>query len=214
MITKEHIQQVSNALEGLPSDKKLIIGVEGYSGTGKTTLLREVAKQLPSILPVHRDDFMIPRKEWEAIFSHTKDRSKALEYQAVDQRLIHEFASLYRVSNDEQTFLLRADESAGNKSGEQNIPCQFDFSKRIMVIEGMWLYHPSQFDDIFDYRIYLDADQETADKQRREREMARWGDQYFPDTHPESYFRLIKIAYNDYLEKHTPLERANLVIHL
>lgn len=212
MITEEIIQQACNAIQGWESDKKIIIGIEGYSGTGKSTLLRELEKRMPDILAVHRDDFMIPRKAWRSYFANATDKAKALEYMTVDIPQILEFAEKYRQTNDKQTFLLRADESSGSTSGEKTFPFSFDFSKRIMVIEGIWLFHPHQFDQIFDYRIYLDANQDAADERRRKREMVRWGDRYFPDTHPDNYFRLIKVAYNDYLKKYRPRERADLVM--
>ncbi len=40
----------------------------------------------------------------------------------------------------------------------------------------------------------------------------KWGDDYFPDTHPDSYFRLIKIGFNDYLKEYDPQSQADLII--
>lgn len=42
--------------------------------------------------------------------------------------------------------------------------------------------------------------------------MDKWGDNYLPDTHPDSAFRLTKIGFNQYLEKFHPEKQADLLI--
>ena len=81
-----------------------------------------------------------------------------------------------------------------------------------MIIEGIWLFHPKLYDHIFDYRIVLDTDQDAADERRRQREMKKWGDLYFPDTNPDNYFNHVKKAYNKYLITYEPVKRADLVV--
>ena len=214
MITQHTIDTVLTHVRSWSSDKKIIVGIEGYSGTGKSTLLGMLQKADTNILPVHRDDFLIDRDEWNKVFSNASNKSSALEYVAVDTQEMIDLAEEYKKSNKLYNCLLRADESASNLSGKKNVLCTYDFSKNIMIIEGVFLFHPKLHDHIFDYRIVLDTDQEAADERRRRREMAKWGDKYFPDTHPDSYFRLLKIAYNNYLEKYNPCERADLIVRV
>jgi uridine kinase len=196
------------------STGKMIVGIEGYSGTGKSTLLKALVARDANILAVHRDDFLIDRDQWKQILEQSADKPKTMEYQSVDVDKMVRFANHYIAADTKYTCLLRGDESRGSISGKVDTEYAFDFSKSIMVIEGVWLYHPKLFDEIFDYRMYLDVDQDQANERRRKREMAKWGKDYFPDTHPDSYFNMFKIAYNDYLNKYHPRDRADLLIHV
>lgn len=190
------------------------MGIEGYSGTGKSTLLKKIAERNSDILAVHRDDFLIPRSSFVERIRCSENKEKTMEYESVDVIAIRNLAHAFRTDKTSYSCVLRGDQSAGNTSGEADIPFHFDCSKRIMLLEGVWLYHPKLFDDIFDYRVVLNTDQEAADERRRQREMTKWGDSYMPDTHPDSYFRLFKIAYNEYLEKYSPVEKADLIVNI
>ncbi len=145
---------------------------------------------------------------------HSKSKEHTIVHESLDMASLRDLADSFKNSNKAHNCILRADHSSQNKTGNVIVPCSYDCSKRIMIIEGIFLFHPELFDDIFDYRILLETDQEAADERRRVREKARWGDKYMPDTHPDSYFRLIKIAYNEYLEKYQPKERADLVVEV
>lgn len=210
MITSKHISQVLDSIQKWRKEKKkLVIGIDGYSGVGKTTLLKEINNAINDILVVYRDDFIAPSKERNKRFQKSKDKAKMMKYEIVDINEIRSFIEKYKLSNNIQEYYLY-----NGKTGKRDVLCKFDFSKSILIIEGIFLFHPKQFDDLFDKRIFLDANQEKADKRRREREMKRWGDDYFPDTHPDSYFRLTKIAFNDYIKKYKPEERADIVLKI
>ncbi len=87
-------------------------------------------------------------------------------------------------------------------------------SGKVLIIEGIFLYHPKVIDDLVTRRIYLDIDKEVADDRRIAREKERWGEKYFPETHPDSFARLFKIAYKKYEELYKPKESADLVVTL
>lgn len=88
----------------------------------------------------------------------------------------------------------------------------FDMSKKVLILEDIFLFHPKLFRRTFDGRIYLDTDLKKADAKRKKREQKRWGKEYFSEDHPDSFVRLFKIAYSRYIKQYQPEKVADLVI--
>ena len=187
--------------------KKLVVGIDGYSGIGKTTLLNKLIEDNRDIVPVFRDDFIKPRKIIEKLLENADDKSKIMELEWCDNEKIRDLVNKFKESNE--TYAVK---TYNPDTGDVDIEKTFDLSKSIMIIEGIFLFHPKLIDDVFDLKIFLEGDNEAADERRRKREKERWGDEYFPDTHPDSYFRLVKIAFDRYYESYKPQQRADLVI--
>ncbi|MFZ6015942.1 MAG: hypothetical protein ACOYUZ_06370 [Patescibacteria group bacterium] len=98
------------------------------------------------------------------------------------------------------------------ETGVCDIEQEYDTSKRILVIEGIFLYHEKQFRNVFDLKVFLECDRGAADQRRIAREKAKWGDDYFPHDHPDSYFRLVSIAFDRCLATQKPKEFADLIL--
>ena len=89
----------------------------------------------------------------------------------------------------------------------------FDLSKRIMVVEGVFMFHPElPLNKLWDKRIYLRGDIDKIDERRIKLEKDRWGKDYFPETHPDSYFRQVTIGLRRNNELYKPEEIADLVL--
>ena len=167
--------------------------------------LRELIKNNQDIIPVFRDDFIKSRKIIGGLLKNTNDKSKVMELEWCDNEKIRDLTDSFKKGDEEYiTKIYNPD------TGDVDIEKVFDLSKKIMIIEGIFLFHPKLIDDIFDLRIFLQGDNEVADEKRRKREKERWGDQYFPDTHPDSYFRLVKIAFDRYYKLYNPQQRSDL----
>ncbi len=191
-----------------PDCGKIIIGIDGYSGAGKTTLLSKLNQD--DFLIVNRDDFAIPRKIFETKFKNAKTEKEKIDVtvnETIDIKELALFLDEYKRKNGVVEWPFR-----GDISGKKDISKKFDFSKKILIIEGIFLFHNNNLNRLFDKKIFIDVDQEIADERRRKREKEKWGDDYFPDTHPDSYFRLIKIGFNDYLKEYDPKSQADLII--
>ena len=87
-------------------------------------------------------------------------------------------------------------------TGRYDRVMRYDLSKKIMILEGIFLFHPKLYKNTFDVRIFLDI----------EREKKRWGKKYVPETRPDSFVRLFKITYGRYLKKYRPKQLADYVI--
>ena len=188
---------------------KLVVGIDGYTGVGKTTLLNNLAKLNPNILPVNRDGFQIPRSKFQKLYKNVEDRSHVFELEMNDSKKLKKLVQTFRNSN--KLYKMKAYDGV---SGKINVPKTFDLSKRIMVIEGVFMFHPKLLNKIWDKRIYLKGDIKQIDKRRIARERKRWGKKYFPETHPDSYFRQVIIALKRYQKLYKPNKIADKVFRV
>ncbi len=192
------------------SGEKLVVGIDGYSGSGKTTLLNQLASLDSDILTISRDAFAIPRDDFIKLFqkaSSETEKVSLLVEQTINVNELVDFIKDYKSTNDARTYTLR-----GTVSGARDDTKTFDFSKPVLVIEGIFLFHHKEPFDLFDKKVYVDIDMEVADERRRAREKAKWGAEYFPDTHPDSFSRLIKIGFMDYFKNERPDLKTDLVL--
>jgi uridine kinase len=188
---------------------KLVVGLDGHTGTGKTTLLEQLADLNPDILPVHRDDFLFPRQKVQELLANTPDQSTVFELEVCDVAKLREFISTYKTTTSPYHI-----EAYNPDSGECNIDQTYDFSKKIMVVEGVFMFHPKLTNDLWDKRIYLDGDAEKIKARRIQREKDRWKDEYFPEDHPDSYFRHVIIALKRYEQRYNPKNQADIVLRI
>ncbi|HEX4774116.1 MAG TPA: GTP-binding protein [Candidatus Saccharimonadales bacterium] len=195
-------EQLSVALNTWVSKQpKLVVGIDGYSGAGKTTLLNAIARDNLQILAVHMDDFILPTELREKLIAEASDKAKVFELQWSDYTAIRNLVDTFR--SGEHKFTAKLPDGSTKT---------YDLTKDILALEGVFLFHPKLLDDIWDKRVYLDVDLHVADKQRVAREKAKWGDDYFPESHPDSFYRLFKIAHKRYRENYRPIEKADLVL--
>lgn len=210
MNPQELAQEVNKAIQEWSKDKeKLVVAVDGYTGIGKTTLLNELVKLNPEVIPVNRDDFLFSRAITEEKLAKTDDRSKVFELEVCDDEKLGKLVQAFR--NNEPSCTTTVYD--GN-SGEL-VEKTFILNKRILVVEGVFMFHPElALSKFWDKRIYLEGDIPQIDERRVRREKERWGDKYFPETHPDSYFRAVTTGLKRYMDLHKPQEIADLSLRV
>lgn len=208
MNPKQLAQEVNKSLEKWSKDTyKLVVAIDGYTGVGKTTLLKNLVEINPDILPVNRDDFQIPRDKFEELMKTRDDKSSIFELEMNDSAKLKKLVDTFRKSNELYKIM-----AYDGTTGKNIIPKTYDFSKKIMVIEGVFMLHPKLLNKLWDKRIYLEGDINKIDARRVKREKERWGKDYFPEDHPDSYFRQVIIALKRYIETYSPQTLADLVL--
>ncbi len=211
MTPQELAQKCNEAITIWAKEKpKLVVAIDGYTGIGKTTLLNSLVILNSDIIAVNRDDFLLSKEMIKEKLAEAEDKSKIFELEVCDDKKLEDFVSAFRNTNS----IYKIDTHNG-VTGEINIPKNFDFSKKIMVVEGVFMFHPElPLNKLWDKRIYLEGDIDKIDERRVKREKERWGKDYFPETHPDSYFRQVTIALKRYIEIHKPAETADLVLRV
>lgn len=188
------------------TDRKIIIGIDGYSGAGKTTLLKSLVRNNKNILPIYMDDFILTGKDRLKSIKNAKDKSIVFELKWNNIKKIKHLVNQYRTLNK-----LYAVKVYNPKTDRYDKIKNFDLSKKILILEGIFLFHPKLFHNFFDIKIFLDANVATADKRRIKREKKRWGNKYFSEDHPDAFIRLFKIAYARYTKQYKPKKLADYV---
>jgi len=189
---------------------KLIVAIDGYAGIGKTTLLREITNFNSNVVAVNWDDFIIPREIFREKLTKAEDRSKIFELEIGDDHKLEEFISVFKTTN--ASYEMKAYDGS---TGKVDMPRVFDFSKKIMVIEGVFMFHPElSRSKLWDKRIYLQGDRDKTMERRVSREKERWGKNYVPETHPDSYFKQVVIGLDRYNKLHAPEKIADLVLKM
>ncbi len=193
--------------EWVKGKDKLVVAIDGYTGVGKTTLLNNLVKLNHDILPVHWDDFLMSDKEFEEKLKKDPERAKICKSSHTDHAKIEKLITIFRISNEPYcTNIFNPD------TKEMDTPIEYDFSKKILIIDGVFMFHPKLLDHLWDKRIYLDGNINDIDRRRVVREKARWGDKYFSETHPDSLFRKLTIALKQYRKEYLPEQQADLVL--
>lgn len=192
----------------LKEKDRLVVGIEGYSASGKTTIADCLAETNSGVVVIHLDDLLRSSEDRMALMNSGKDRSKVfeLEWYRYDllQNIVAKFSTRTLFSTEIYDYDLK---KMVNKF--------YDLSKPVMVIEGIFLFHSEHaISKVFDKKIYLAVDFERADSRRTRREKKRWGNEYVDEAHPDSFVRPFKEAYRRYFNNYKLQELADLVIEV
>lgn len=190
---------------------KLIVAIDGYAGSGKTTVADYIAKQNARVLAVHLDDFICHWKSRKKMINKAKNKSQVFErswYRYGDlEKLINNFKTKNRGVMKFKTYDYDKNDFGNQKS--------FNLSKKILVIDGIFLFHPKhKIGKMLDKTIYLDADFAEADRKRITREKKKWGKKYIPENHPDNWIKYYKEAYRRYVKECKPQRTSDLVIRV
>ncbi|MCR4284143.1 MAG: AAA family ATPase [Parcubacteria group bacterium] len=213
MIKSERIaKKINDNIQAWSKDyAKLIIAIDGYAGSGKTTVADFIAKRNPDVLVIHLDDFINHWKVRKKMIDRAKDKSQVFEYKWYRYDELEKLVTNFKTEN-KGILKVKTYDYDKNDLGSLR---EFDLSKKILVIDGIFLFHPKhKISKIWDKTIYLDVDFAEADKRRISREKKKWGKSYIPESHPDNWTRYYKEAYNRYIKKYKTQKSCDLIFRI
>lgn len=183
---------------------KLVIGIEGYSGAGKTTLVKEGAAKIPATV-VHMDDFQVNQASVKMLENSLQNKEDVLiEKYRFD--MLRDLIKRFRDGETSATYILN------DLDTEQEYSKTFSLDTDLLIIDGIWLSDTAHLPEVFDKTVFLDADTEVADHRRRLRENQDWSANSWEETHPDSPIVQYKLAHEKYIKKYAPEKSADLVL--
>ena len=183
-------------------DLAFIVGIDGLSGAGKTTLVGELESQLKNVsnvVVIHIDDYIVERnKRYNTAFEEWHEYYYLQwDVEELKQQL---FNKLFR---NELLLNLPFYESSLDKVIQKTISVT---PNSIILIEGVFLQR-KEWKPYYDYAVFIDCSRET----RYERVLER--DAYIGDLQARlhKYKRRYWVAENYYIENVDPIKIADKV---
>jgi|SRR5690606_108516 len=171
-------------------DKPYVIGIAGSSGSGKTFFLKSFLNHFKDsdITLISQDDYYIPAntKTQEENRLYNFDLPTAIDRDAFykDIKDLFDGKTIYK---EEYTF------------NNPNIkPKMLEIKPApILIVEGLFIFHYEEVNNLLDYRIFLDANEDVALERRRKRDLLERG--YDHDDVMYKWINHVVPSYNTYL---------------
>ncbi|WP_140938437.1 uridine kinase family protein [Sphingobacterium lumbrici] len=170
--------------------KPYVIGIAGSSGSGKTFFLKSFLNHFATdeITLISQDDYYIPAntktKEENRLYNF--DLPTSIDREAFFQNIKDLFDGK-TVFKEEYTF---------NNSNIK--PKMLEIKPApILIVEGLFIFHYTEINELLDYRIFIDAEESVALARRLKRDLIERG--YDKDDVMYKWTEHVVPSYNQYL---------------
>jgi len=172
-------------------NKPYIIGIAGGSGSGKTFFLKCFLEHFTAdeVCLVSQDDYYIP-----VAHTMTKEENKLYNFDlpsTIDHQHFQEDIS--KLLNKET--ILKHEYTFNNPDA---IPRVLEIKPApILIVEGLFILHFKDIDELLDMRVFIDADEDVALQRRLKRDLIERG--YSHDDVMYKWINHVVPAYKEYL---------------
>jgi uridine kinase len=183
-------------------DRSYIVGIDGLSGAGKTTLVNKLESELKNkcnVVVIHIDDHIVERNK-----RYNTGYEEWYEYYYLQWDVEMLTEELFKKIYERNTKLtLPFYENSIDKINNNTIPISQD---SIILIEGIFLQR-KEWKAYYDYTVFIDCPREI----RYERVLKR--DTYIGDLQArlDKYKRRYWLGENHYLENENPIKIVNKI---
>jgi uridine kinase len=182
--------------------KPYLVGIAGGSASGKTYLLHNLLRHFTTeeICLISQDHY------YKSIEHQPRDENGEVNFdtpEGIDeQQLLKDIRALLQgetIQKTEYTFNVKKEDLE-----------IIDFEPRpILVIEGLFILHFKGLFDLFDYKVFVDADEEIKLQRRLQRDLQERG--YPEESIRYQWHNHVQPAYNQYLLPFK--EQCDFIIH-
>ena len=132
---------------------RVVVGVSGFGGSGKSTLVRSLSESIAGAVRLRGDDFLDPKQ------SH----HRSADWSGVERmRLRSEVLGPFRAG--EQCTFRRYDWRLGALGPPELLP-----DAVVLIVDAIGIFHP-ELDGFFDLRVWMDVELEAATTQGKTRD--------------------------------------------
>ena len=180
--------------------KVLVIGIAGGTGSGKTTLAKNIGKHFGSNISMLRHDDYYKRHDDIPL----ADRAK-LNYDhpdAFDKELLHKHVQMLKRGEAVETPIY--DYTVHNRSSEtRHVP-----ATPVVVIEGILVFEDQELLDMMDMKIFVDTDADVRILRRITRDVKQRGRTL--DSVVKQYLTTVKPMHEAFVEPSK--KKADIII--
>ncbi len=184
------------------SKEHYIIGICGGSGSGKTCFVRDLRDKVKDLEVsfISLDNYYFPREQQKTDDQGIKnfDLPESIDAQSLEKD-IKDLISGNPITTQEYTF---------NNEKKESRSLVIDPSQ-IIVVEGLFIYHYEKIKDLFDLKLYIEADEAIKVSRRIKRD--RIERNYPLEDVLYRYENHVLPSYNQYIEIYK--KEAHLIIN-
>jgi len=170
--------------------KPYVIGIAGSSGSGKTFFLNSFLNHFKpeEVTLISQDDYYIP--------SNTKTQEENKLYNFDIPESIDRAAFFKDISDLFEGKTIFKEEYTFNNPLIK--PKMLEIKPApILIIEGLFIFHYTEVNNLLDHKIFLDANEDVALERRLRRDLIERG--YFEDDVRYKWVNHVVPSYNEYL---------------
>ena len=194
----EQIKKIVSMIPKLEEGNRFILGIDGLSRSGKTTLVKHLSQMLTEekipFYVFHIDDHIVERNR-----RYNTGHEEWFEYYQLQWDIQGLRDQLFEKIKGAQSFNLSfyQDESDTQVTKQITLP-----DPCVVIIEGVFLQR-KEWSNYYDFLLYLDCPREKRflrESQETQKKLLKFENRYW-------------LAENFYLESERPLDGAHMVLH-
>ncbi|AIW84585.1 Uridine kinase [Bacillus mycoides] len=206
MLRKQYMKEIADHILTLKLTHPIRVGVNGITASGKTTFANELAEEMKNrgvqVIRTSIDDFHNPRviryaQGKESARGYYED---AHDYTAFKERLLKPLGPNGNLQYETISHNLITDMPV------HNTPLVAS-STMVLIVDGTFLLK-KEIEYLFDYKIFVDTDFETARNRGAERETEAFGSY---EEAEKMFINRYHAACKMYIDEHNPKECANVI---
>lgn len=205
MLRKQYMKEIADHILTLKLTHPIRVGVNGITASGKTTFANELAEEMKNrgvqVIRTSIDDFHNPRviryaQGKESARGYYED---AHDYTAFKERLLKPLGPNGNLQYETISHNLITDMPVHNTP---LVP-----PTMVLIVDGTFLLK-KEIEYLFDYKIFVDTDFETARNRGAERETEAFGSY---EEAEKMFINRYHAACKMYIDEHNPKECANVI---
>jgi len=185
---------------------KIVIGLDGPSGVGKTTIARELECVNNNITVASLEYFSFsPEKRLKA-FKNNKDRLSTFENDWYDIDRLKKLISAFRTTT--KPYIIKSKNFHSQKMEEK----EYNFKNSILLVDGVFFHNTKIYNSIFDRTVYLTMDKKVLEERVKKRFIRLFSKDKLSVR--MLWSQLFNLAWDQYVKAFKPNDNADLAVKI